>query len=82
MAGMFFLSLIYLIPLASIVFFIVSLCCFISANKRYKAEPNDLNGHKKQTTKTLLIVSSIIMGVLIVIVVAFMLLMFAAVAYM
>lgn len=82
MAGILFLAFIYLIPLAAIVFFIVSLCCYVAARSRYKAEPNDLNAQKKSATKTLLIVSSIIMGVLVVVIVAFMALMFSAVAYM
>lgn len=82
MAGMFFLTLIYLIPFVAIVFFIASICFYVAARKQYKAEPNELNAHKKQTTKTLLIVSSIIMGVLLVVVIGFMALMFSAVAYM
>lgn len=82
MASILFSALIYLIPLAAIVFFIVSLSCYVAARSQYKAEPNELNNHKKQATKTLLIVSSIIMGVLVVIIVAFMALMFSAVAYM
>ncbi len=82
MVGILFSALIYLIPLAAIVFFIVSLCCYISARSQYKAEPNELNCHKKQATKTLLIVSSIIMGVLLAVIIGFVALMFTAVAYM
>ncbi len=82
MAGILFMALIYLIPLSAIVFFIVSLCCYISAKKRYNTDPNDFNSQKKQTTKTLLIVSSIIMGVLLAVVIGFMALMYMAVAYM
>lgn len=82
MSSIIFLVLIYLVPLAAIAFFIVSLCCHIVAKRQYKAEPNELNKHKKQTTKTLLIVSSIIMAVLIAVVVGFIIMMYAAVAYM
>lgn len=82
MVGILFSTLIYLIPLAAIAFFIVSLCSFIGAKKQYKAEPNDANKQKKNATKTQLIVSSIIMGVLVTIVIAFIALMFTAVAYM
>ena len=82
MAGILFLTLIYLIPLVAIVFFIVSLCNYIAAMKNYKAEPNDLNAQKKNAAKTALIVSSIIMGVLLVVVIGFIALMYTAVAYM
>ena len=82
MAGMLFLTLIYLIPLVAIIFFIVSICNYVAAKKKYKAEPNDLNAQKKGATKTVLIVSSIIMGVLLVVVIGFIALMYTAVAYM
>lgn len=82
MVGLLFSALIYLIPLAAIVFFIASLCGYIGAKKQYKAEPSEANEQKKNATKTLLIVSSIIMGVLLAVVIGFMALMFMAVAYM
>ena len=82
MVGILFSALIYLIPLVAIVFFIVSLCNYVAAKKAYKAEQNELNAHKKQTTKTLLIVSSIIMGVLLAVIIGFIALMYMAVAYM
>lgn len=82
MVGILLSTLLYLIPLVAIVFFIVSLCNYVAAKKAYKAEPNELNAHKKQTTKTLLIVSSIIMGVLLAVIIGFIALMYMAVAYM
>lgn len=82
MVGILFSALIYLIPLAAIVFFVASLCGYLGAKKQYKAEPNELNEQKRSATKTLLIISSIIMGVLLVVVIGFMSLMFMAVAYM
>lgn len=82
MTSILFSALIYLIPLAAIVFFIASICCYVVARSRYNTEPSDLNAQKKSATKTLLIVSSIIMGVLLVVVIGFMALMFSAVAYM
>lgn len=82
MAGILFLTLIYLIPLVAIIFFIVSICNYVAAKKKYKAEPNDLNAQKKSAAKTVLIVSSIIMGVLLVVVIGFIALMYTAVAYM
>lgn len=82
MVGILFSALIYLIPLAAIAFFIVSLCNYVWVKKDYKAEPNESNQQKKNTAKTLLIVSSVIMGVFLVVIVAFIALMYTAVAYM
>ena len=82
MSGIFLMSFIYTVPVAAIVFFIVSLCNYISAKKKFAAEQNDYNEHRKSATKTLLIVSSVIMGVLLAVVLGFMALMFMAVAFM
>lgn len=82
MMGLLLMELIYLIPFAAIVFFIVSLCSFVGAGKQYKAEPTEINEQKKNSTKTLLIVASVIMGVLLLVVIGFMVLMYTAVAYM
>lgn len=82
MAGMLFMTLIYLIPLIAIAFFIVSLCNFVVTKKQYKAEPSDMTKQKKNTAKTMLIVSSVIMAVLLAVIIGFILLMYAAVAYM
>lgn len=82
MAGSFLLALIYLIPLAAIVFFITSLCNYIGAKKQNKSEPSETNEQKKNTTKSLLIASSVIMGVLLAVVIGFIALMYTAIAYM
>ena len=82
MIGMLMMSFIYLVPMAAIAFFVVSLYNFVVARKHYKAEPNEENELKKKTTKTLLVVSSVIMGVLFAVIIAFVSLMFMAVAYM
>ncbi len=82
MVGILLSTLLYLIPLVAIVFFIVSLCNYVATKKGYKAEPNELNAQKKGTAKTLLIVSSIIMGVLLAVIIGFIALMYMAVAYM
>lgn len=70
------------IPFAAIVFFVISLCGYLGANKRYKAAQDEVAMQEKKKYKTLLIVSSVIMGVLLAIVISFMALMFMAVAYM
>ena len=82
MVGYLFMSLIYIIPIAAIVFFIVSLCDYIGTKKKYVAEPNDFNEQKKKETKTRLMVASIIMGVLLTVIVGFVVMMYMAIAYM
>ena len=75
MGGLILSMLIYLIPFAAIVFFIASLCNFITVRKQFIASPDETNLQKKQAAKTLLIVASAIMGVLLAVIVAFMVLM-------
>lgn len=82
MIGVLMSTLIYMIPLAAIAFFVVSLCNFTGAKRQFKAEPNEMNEQKKNTAKTVFITSLVIMGVLLVIVIGFMALMFMAIAYM
>ena len=82
MAGYLFMSLIYIIPIVAIVFFIVSLCYYIDAKKKYVAEPNDFNEQKKKETKTMLLVASIVMGVLLTVITGFVVMMYMAIAYM
>ena len=82
MGGMLLRAFIYLIPMTTLVFFIVSLCDFIGARKAYKVEPNEINEQKKKSARTQFIVSSVIFGVLLAVIIAFMSLMFVAVAYM
>ncbi|MBQ8799301.1 MAG: hypothetical protein IJZ55_07030 [Lachnospiraceae bacterium] len=82
MLGMLLSKFLYLIPLAAVIFFIISLCNFIEAKKHYKTEPNEANKEKKNTTKTILITASVIMGVLLAVVIGFVVLMYTAIAYM
>ena len=72
----------FLIPFATIAFFVVSLCNYISAKKNFKLEQTEENGAEVKKSRVMLIVSSVIMGVLLAIVISFMALMFVAVAYM
>lgn len=65
--------LFFLIPLSSIVFFIVSLCFYLSTKKKSKVYM-DYNTQKSlKLYLTLLIISSIIMGILVATVIGFIL---------
>lgn len=82
MIGKLFSLLLYLIPLLAITFFITSICNYSTAKKSHKAEPNDLNAHKMNTSKKLLIVSTIVMVVFLAIIIGFIAMMYTAIAYM
>ena len=69
-------GLFYLIPIASIVFFITSLYLFIAA----KRKKMDLEIVKRR--KLVLIIASTIFGTLLIVVLMIVLLLFSAVAFM
>lgn len=75
-------GLFYGIPLAAIVFFIVSLVLYCSARRQVKRQPGSISSRKLKTYKTMLIVSSVIAGVLAAVVIGCVGLMFMAVAFM
>ena len=70
------------IPLAAILFFIISLCRYIRAKIINKKEPGRFSTEEMNKRKILLIVSSVIVGVLVAVVVAFVVMIYMAVAYM
>lgn len=70
------------IPLAAILFFIISLFRYICAKIKNKKEPGSFGTEEMKKRKILLIVSSVIVGVLVAVVVAFVVMIYMAVAYM
>jgi len=74
--------LYFAIPVAAIIFFVVSLCLYLSAKKQNKLQPGSVSAQTLRSRKIMLIVSSVIAGVLAVVVFAFVALMFMAVAFM
>ncbi len=70
----FLMILFFGIPVAVIVFFVVSLVKFLRTPKE--------NTEKRKKWKTMLIVSSVFLGLLVVAVLAFIILMMLAIAYM
>ena len=76
MAGLISTILLFCIPVAAIVFFIISLVRFLDGRK---AGCNDSELSKR---KLLLILSAVIVGVLVVAVVALIVLLYMAIAYM
>lgn len=76
MAGFFFSLLVIGLPVASIVFFIVSLVRFLTGRKK-GCEAQEIK-HRK----VLLVVSSIIMAVLVASIIGMIALLYMAVAFM
>lgn len=80
---LYFIQFLYFaIPVAAILFFIVSLCLFLSARKQNKQQPGSVSAQTLRKRKIMLIVSSVIAGVLAAIVIAFIALLYMAVAFM
>lgn len=80
---LYFVQFLYFaIPVAAILFFIVSLCLFLSARKQNKQQPGSVSAQTLRKRKIMLIVSSVIAGVLAAIVIAFIALLYMAVAFM
>lgn len=80
---LYFIQFLYFaIPIAAILFFIVSLCLFLSARKQNKQQPGSVSAQTLRKRKIMLIVSSVIAGVLAAIVIAFIALLYMAVAFM
>ena len=80
---LYFIQFLYFaIPVAAILFFIVSLCLFLSARKQNKQQPCSVSAQTLKKRKIMLIVSSVIAGVLAAIVIVFIALLYMAVAFM
>lgn len=77
------IPLVFLVcPIASIIFFVVSLVQYLSAKKQYNRSGSGFSSETLKKRKTRLIVSSVLAGVFVTVVVAFMVLLGMAVAFM
>ncbi len=74
--------LFFAIPIAAILFFVISLFRYCSAISKNKKIPGMFPPTEIKKRLILLIVSSVIMGVLLLIVIGFIALLFMAIAYM
>lgn len=74
--------LFYAIPIAAIVFFIVSIILYFSAKNKNKQTPDSYSESQMKNRKTLLTISSVIAGVLAAVVIGLALLTFLFANYM
>ena len=78
-----FLSfLLYVIPIAAAVFFIVSISLFISDRAKNRKNAGSISEERLHKNKVMLIVSSIILGVVVLLYGAVIIIFMRAVAYM
>lgn len=72
----------YGIPIALILFFVISLWRYCYARSENKREPGRFSAEEMIKRKSMLIVSAVIAGAAAVVVIALMLLLYTAVAFM
>lgn len=70
------------LPAAAIVFFVTSLCKFLSLRKRERQEPGSVAPEEMKKRKTMLILASCVAATLVAVVVGFVILIYMAIAYM
>lgn len=80
--GNFVFFLFGSIPVAAIVFFVVSLIRYRSAKELNKQTPDTFSEEQMKSRRDLMIISSVIAGILAAVVIVFVCMMFMAVAYM
>ncbi len=78
----FYLFLYYGIPVAAVVFFLVTLILHLSARRKARRAPGSVSEQTLRLRRTLFIIASVLMGILLAVVVAFIALMLLAVAFM
>ncbi len=77
-----FQILFFSLPILSVIFFVYSLCRYIAAKKKLKADPAAVLYSEMSRIKTQFIIASVIMGAFVAVLIGFTVLMFLAVAYM
>ena len=74
--------LYYLIPVAALAFFAVSLISFLAAKRKNKRAPDTYSPEQMKMKKICLVISSVILGMLAIVVIGFIVLLMMAVAFM
>lgn len=75
-------TIFYLIPVAAVLFFIISIIRFFYAKNKNKQAPDTYSESQMKNRKTLLTISSAIAGILVIVAVGFALLLFLAASFM
>ena len=72
----------YAIPIASLIFFILSLYGFLSVRRKNKLEPGSIDAQTLKNKKIIFILASVIFGIMVAIVIALIVLISMAVSFM
>ena len=72
----------YAIPIASLIFFILSLYWFLSVRRKNKLEPGSIDAQTLKNKKIIFILASVIFGIMVAIVIALIVLISMAVSFM
>ena len=76
------LSFFYAIPIASLIFFILSLYWFLSVRRKNKLEPGSIDAQTLKNKKIIFILASVIFGIMVAIVIALIVLISMSVSFM
>lgn len=82
MTAIIFSILFIALPLAALLFWIISLEEYLSAKRKNKRQPGSVSDEVMKRRKTLLVVSSVIAGTLLVCVIGLVALFYMAIAFM
>jgi hypothetical protein len=72
----------WLVPLAALVGFIVTLCMYLSAKRKNKREPGSIGECVLRARKNAFIVCSVVFGLVVAMIAALVIMLYMAVAYM
>ncbi len=75
-------AMFIVLPAAALIFFIVSLCGYISACKANKRTPGSFSEMQIKDKKLALIISGVIIAVMLAVIIGFTVLIYLAIAYM
>ena len=74
--------LFFTVPVGILVFFVISLCRYLSARKQEREIPGSVEAQDLKNRKAMLIVSAVMAGVLLVVTIGLIVLLYMAVAFM
>ena len=74
--------LVFAVPVGILVFFVISLCRYLSARKQEREMPGSVEAQDLKNRKALLIVSAVMAGVLLAVTIGLIVLLYMAVAFM
>ena len=72
----------WMVPIAALVSFIVTLCMYIASKKKNKREPGSIGECVMKARRNAFVVCSVVFGLVVAMIVALVILLYTAVAFM